>query len=56
MRHVLHNTLAEVVMKRWSGLVLLLAFALLLGSCATFEDAKGSMKKSFPGRTDNTSK
>ena len=39
MRHVLHNTLAEVVMKRWSGLVLLLAFALLLGSCATFEDA-----------------
>ncbi len=43
-------------MNRWKGLLFLLAFAFLLGSCATFEDAKGSMKKSFPGRTDNTAK
>ncbi len=43
-------------MKRWKALFFLLALALLLGSCATFEDAKGSMKKSFPGRTDNTAK
>lgn len=43
-------------MKRLKGLLFLLAIALLLGACATFEDAKGSMKKSFPGRTDNTAK
>ena len=44
-------------MKKLSAwIVLLLAFSLALGSCATFDDAKASMKKSFPGRTDNTSK
>lgn len=43
-------------MKNWKGLVFLLAISLLLGSCATFDDAKASMKKSFPGRTDNTTK
>ena len=45
--------------KRWIGL---LAFALLMSSCATFDDAKSSMKKSFPGRenapatTDNNAR
>jgi len=56
MLFVLKNKLAEVVMKRWKGVAFLLAVALLLGACATLEDAKGSMKKSFPKRTDNTAK
>jgi hypothetical protein len=44
-------------MKRTGILILLLlALSLALGSCATFEDAKASMKKAFPGRTDNTAK
>lgn len=43
-------------MKRWKGLIFLLAISLLLGSCATFDDGMASMKKSFPGRTDNTAK
>lgn len=36
--------------------IFLLMVALLLGSCATVDQGMGSMKKSFPGRTDNTVK
>ncbi len=43
-------------MRKWTALILLLAISLLLGSCATFDDGMSSMKKSFPGRTDNTTK
>jgi PBP1b-binding outer membrane lipoprotein LpoB len=40
-------------MEKAKWMIGLLAIALLAGSCATFEDAKASMKKTFPGRVDN---
>ena len=40
-------------MEKAKWMIGLLAIALLMGSCATFDDSKASLKKTFPGRTDN---
>jgi PBP1b-binding outer membrane lipoprotein LpoB len=40
-------------MEKAKWMIGLLAIALFMSSCATFDDAKASMKKTFPGRVDN---
>ncbi len=42
-------------MKLLKRLILLLAAVSILGSCTAYDNAIGTMKKTFPGRNDGSS-
>jgi hypothetical protein len=46
------KTFPEECMGKARRVFCLLAIALFMGSCATFDDSMATMKKTFPGRVD----
>lgn len=46
-------TIGEEIVRKARWVFGLLGIALLMGSCATFDESMATMKKTFPGRTDS---
>lgn len=53
MLRISETIIGEVIVRKVKWVFGLLGIALLMSSCATFDDSMATMKKTFPGRTDS---